>query len=146
MAVDSADADALYVGTYQGTLVSRDGGKTLELSSAPFESGKQGASRMWTVRSRPGRVYAAAVDGGLFEGLVRTLRAIALSPHALRGIAPAIGASWRCPAQPGGGATLKPIGALVDPSGDRSGFWRRSEPGILYAAAFNGGLYVGQFE
>lgn len=68
MVVDTADADTLYISTYQGTLVSRDGGKTLALSGAPFESGKQAASRMWTVRTRPGRVYAAAVDGGLFEG------------------------------------------------------------------------------
>jgi photosystem II stability/assembly factor-like uncharacterized protein len=47
-----------------------------------------------------------------------------------------------------GGATLKPIGALVDPSRRPVGFLAtfRNQPGILYATSFNGGLYAGQFE
>ena len=68
LAVDAADPNTVYVGTLQGVLVSQDGGRTLEPAGTPFEAGKQAASRLWTVPTRPGRVYAAAKEGGLFAG------------------------------------------------------------------------------
>jgi photosystem II stability/assembly factor-like uncharacterized protein len=47
-----------------------------------------------------------------------------------------------------GGATLKPIGALFDPSRQPIGFLAtfRDQPGIVYAAALGGGLFRGRFE
>jgi hypothetical protein len=42
------------------------GGQTA--AAPPFEVEKKAASRLWTVRTRPGRVYAAASEGGLFVG------------------------------------------------------------------------------
>lgn len=47
-----------------------------------------------------------------------------------------------------GGATLKPIGALFDPTRQPIGFLAtfRNQPGIVYATVFDGGLYRGQFE
>jgi photosystem II stability/assembly factor-like uncharacterized protein len=47
-----------------------------------------------------------------------------------------------------GGVTLKPIGALFDPTRQPIGFLAtfRAQPGILYATVFDGGLYRGQFE
>ncbi|HEY0512479.1 MAG TPA: hypothetical protein VGH73_11275 [Thermoanaerobaculia bacterium] len=68
LAVDGADPDQLYVGTSQGALVSRDGGRTLTLVQAPFEAAKRDVSKLWTDRTRPGRVYASSLAGGLFEG------------------------------------------------------------------------------
>ena len=68
LAVDATDASKIYVGTLQGVLISRDGGRTLAPAAPPFEVEKKGASRLWTVRTRPGRVYAGASEGGLFEG------------------------------------------------------------------------------
>ena len=68
LAVDATDANTIYVGTLQGVLVSHDGGRTLEPAGAPFEADKQAASRLWTFRVRPGQVYAAASEGGLFAG------------------------------------------------------------------------------
>ncbi len=68
LSVDATDADTIYVGTLQGVLASHDGGKTLEPAGASFEADKQVATRLWTVPTRPGRVYAAAKDGGLFVG------------------------------------------------------------------------------
>jgi len=68
LAVDETDADTIYVGTLQGVLISHDGGQTLEPAGASLEVDKQAVSRLWTVPSRPGRVYATAKDGGLFVG------------------------------------------------------------------------------
>jgi hypothetical protein len=47
-----------------------------------------------------------------------------------------------------GGATLKPIGALLVPSRQPIGFLAtfRNQPGIVYATVFDGGLYRGEFE
>jgi photosystem II stability/assembly factor-like uncharacterized protein len=68
LAVDATDASKIYVGTLQGVLISRDGGRTLAPAAPPFEVEKKAVSRLWTVRTRPGRVYAAGSEGGLFEG------------------------------------------------------------------------------
>lgn len=68
LAVDATDASKIYVGTLQGVLISRDGGRTLAPAAPPFEVEKKAASRLWTVRARPGQVYAAASEGGLFVG------------------------------------------------------------------------------
>jgi len=68
LAVDATDASTVYAGTFQGVLISRDGGMTLAPAAPPFEVEKKAASRLWTARTRPGRVYAAASEGGLFVG------------------------------------------------------------------------------
>ncbi|PYQ62941.1 MAG: hypothetical protein DMF53_11850 [Acidobacteria bacterium] len=68
LAVDATDANTIYVATLQGVLVSRDGGRTLAPAAPPFEVEKKAASQLWTVRTRPGQVYAAASEGGLFVG------------------------------------------------------------------------------
>lgn len=71
LAVDGADPDQLYIGTRRGVLFSRDGGRTLTLVDAPFEAEKRDVRSLWTGRNRPGRVYATAFEGGLFEGLFK---------------------------------------------------------------------------
>ena len=47
-----------------------------------------------------------------------------------------------------GGVTLKPIGAFFDPARRSVAFLAtdRNQPGILYAAPSNGGLFFGRFE
>lgn len=68
MAVDGADPYALYLGAFDGILVSRNGGRSFKLFDAPLEEGKRGASRLWTDRTQPGLVFASPSTGGLFVG------------------------------------------------------------------------------
>jgi photosystem II stability/assembly factor-like uncharacterized protein len=68
LAVDGADPDTVYLGGLSSFHVSHDGGATFTPVDAPYEADKRGARRLWTDRNRPGRVYAAPFDGGLFEG------------------------------------------------------------------------------
>ena len=67
MAVDAADPNTLYIAA-NPLVVSHDGGASFEAITTPFEAGKLGAFRLWTDPARPGRIYAAAASGGLFEG------------------------------------------------------------------------------
>jgi photosystem II stability/assembly factor-like uncharacterized protein len=67
MVVDAADPNTLYIAA-NPLVVSHDGGASFEVITTPFEAGKLGAGRLWTDLTRPGRVYAAAASGGLFEG------------------------------------------------------------------------------
>jgi photosystem II stability/assembly factor-like uncharacterized protein len=68
MAVDSADPDTVYLGGFSSLQVSHDGGATFTPVDTPYEAEKRGASRLWTDRNRPGRLYAMPATGGLFEG------------------------------------------------------------------------------
>jgi photosystem II stability/assembly factor-like uncharacterized protein len=68
MAVDAADPDTVYLGGFSILQVSHDGGATFTPVDAPYEAEKRGASRLWTDRNRPGRLYAMPATGGLFEG------------------------------------------------------------------------------
>ncbi|HEY0512480.1 MAG TPA: hypothetical protein VGH73_11280 [Thermoanaerobaculia bacterium] len=68
MAVDAADPDTVYLGGGPQVLISHDGGATFMPVAAPFEATKRTADRLWTDLRRPGRVYAEASSGGLFEG------------------------------------------------------------------------------
>jgi photosystem II stability/assembly factor-like uncharacterized protein len=67
MAVDAADLYTLYIAS-NPLLISHDGGASFQSINTPFEVGKSGASRLWTDLTHPGRIYAAASSGGLFEG------------------------------------------------------------------------------
>jgi photosystem II stability/assembly factor-like uncharacterized protein len=68
MAVDAADPDTVYLGGFSSLQVSHDGGATFAPIDTPYEAEKRGASRLWTDRNRPGRLYAMPATGGLFEG------------------------------------------------------------------------------
>jgi len=68
LAVDAVNPFKLYLGASDGLLISRDGGRTLELDRTPLETTKTAISQLWTDRSRPGLVYAASAYGGLFVG------------------------------------------------------------------------------
>ncbi len=68
MAVDGGDPDTVYLGSVSGVYVSHDGGATFTLIDAPFEAGKRQVVWLGTDLSRPGRVYAVPIAGGLFEG------------------------------------------------------------------------------
>lgn len=69
LAVDAADPDTLYVGSFQrGVLRSRDGGRTLKPLGGFFEESKRAARLLVTDRDQPGVLYAVAFDGGLFAG------------------------------------------------------------------------------
>jgi photosystem II stability/assembly factor-like uncharacterized protein len=68
MAVDSADPDTVYLGAAASVQVSHDGGATFTPIDTPYEAEKRGASRLWTDRNRPGRLYTMPAAGGLFEG------------------------------------------------------------------------------
>jgi photosystem II stability/assembly factor-like uncharacterized protein len=67
MVVDSADPNTVYLAA-NPLVVSHDGGVSFKEIKVPFEAGKLGAARLWTDLARPGRVFAAAASGGLFEG------------------------------------------------------------------------------
>jgi photosystem II stability/assembly factor-like uncharacterized protein len=67
MVVDATDPDTLYIAA-NPLLISHDGGATFQSIDSPFEAGKRGADRLWTDRGHPGKIYASAVDGGLYVG------------------------------------------------------------------------------
>jgi photosystem II stability/assembly factor-like uncharacterized protein len=69
LAVDAADPDTLYAGTFShGVLRSQDGGATLEPVGGIFPSGERASSGLFTAPGQPGTVYAAGFHGGLFAG------------------------------------------------------------------------------
>jgi photosystem II stability/assembly factor-like uncharacterized protein len=66
--VDGADPNKLYLGALNGIRISRNGGRSFKLFSAPLEEGKRDTARLWTDRTQPGLVFASPSTGGLFVG------------------------------------------------------------------------------